>query len=91
MLLPQYFVSMGGLPPFAASAKGLGQFPQTGHSPKDGETQRMNDCGADIATIVDTARATLLDLLQHQAVSLLWVMGRGVSKIDLPETRSVTT
>jgi uncharacterized membrane protein len=35
--------------------------------------------------IVDVARVTKLDLPPHQAVSLLRVMGRGTSKLDLPK------
>ena len=37
----------GRLRSFAASAKTLGQFPQTGHSPKNGENQATNDWIAD--------------------------------------------
>jgi len=43
------------------------------------------------SVIVDAARVTPLDLPPHQAVSLLRVMGRGMSKIELPGIRSVPT
>ena len=43
------------------------------------------------SVIVDADRVTTLDLPPHQAVSLLRVMGRGTSKIELPHTLSVTT
>jgi len=34
---------MGGESTFAAGAKALGQIPQTGHSPRNGENQPTND------------------------------------------------
>ncbi len=38
---------MGGESTIAAGAKALGQFPQTGHSPRNGENQPANDWVAD--------------------------------------------
>jgi len=51
MLLPQKFAKVGRLKTFAAGAKALGQFPQTGHSPRNGENQPTNDWVADFADI----------------------------------------
>ncbi len=42
------------------------------------------------SVIVDADRVTALDLPPHQAVSLLRVMGRGMSKIELPDARPAT-
>ena len=49
MLHQAYFDVQGGLLPFSAGAKALGQFPQTGHSPRNGENQPANDWVADQA------------------------------------------
>ncbi len=43
------------------------------------------------SVIVDTARVTALDLPPHQAVKLLRLMGRGMSKIELPQVDARTT
>jgi len=43
MLLLQKLVRNGGESTSAVSAKALGQFPQTGRSPKNGENQATND------------------------------------------------
>jgi len=41
------------------------------------------------SVIVDAGRVTPLDLPPHQAVSLLRVMGRGTSKVDLPDVNLI--
>ena len=51
MLLPQKFAKVAGESTFAANAKSLRQFPQTGHSPRNGENQATNDRRADEADL----------------------------------------
>jgi hypothetical protein len=41
----------GELQSFAAGAKPLGQFPQTGHSPRNGENRSANDWIADFPAV----------------------------------------
>ena len=44
-------VELSGERPFAASAKAFGQFPQTGHSPRNDGKRPTNDCIADEAAV----------------------------------------
>jgi len=57
MLLLQKLVRNGEESTSAASTKALGQFPQTGHSPRNDANQPANDCIADKAAV----RATVLN------------------------------
>jgi len=66
MRLNSSAVTKGGKRKFAAGAKALGQFPQTGHSPRNGENQPANDWVADKDEAARAAMALILSVAGYR-------------------------